>query len=65
MYDLRGRKLLITGGGRGLGAAIAQDFAKEGCDLAITYLEDAQTAKETSEKLQMMYGVNVIIIQGV
>ena len=65
MYDLKGRGLLVTGGGRGLGAAIARDFAMEGCNLAITYLEDGQAARETSEKLQKMCGVNVLVIQGV
>jgi NAD(P)-dependent dehydrogenase (short-subunit alcohol dehydrogenase family) len=33
--DLQGRVALITGGGRGLGHAIATEFARQGCKLAI------------------------------
>jgi NAD(P)-dependent dehydrogenase (short-subunit alcohol dehydrogenase family) len=43
---LTGRKALITGGDSGIGAAVAIAFAREGADVAISYLpeeeEDAQ-----------------------
>ena len=37
MQDLSGRVALVTGGSRGIGAAIAQGLAERGCDVAITY----------------------------
>lgn len=36
MENLKGRKAIITGGGKGLGKATAMAFAKEGIDVAIT-----------------------------
>src|SRR5919109_1820414 len=35
MVDLRGKVVLITGGSRGLGLAMAEEFAQEGAKLVI------------------------------
>ena len=37
MTDLTGKRALVTGGSRGIGAAIAQILAERGADVAITY----------------------------
>lgn len=39
---LKGRKALITGGDSGLGAAVAIAYAREGADVAISYLPEEQ-----------------------
>lgn len=39
---LDGRKALITGGDSGIGGAVALAFAREGADVAISYLPDEQ-----------------------
>lgn len=45
---LHGRRALITGGDSGIGRATAVAFAKEGADVAITYLEEDDDARHTA-----------------
>jgi 3-oxoacyl-[acyl-carrier protein] reductase len=42
---LRDKKALVTGGSRGIGAAIVRALAAEGCDVAFTHLGDGQEAE--------------------
>ena len=58
MTDLKNRKAIITGGGRGLGKATAIAFAKEGIDVAITGRNE-DVLKETVSELKAL-GVNAI-----
>lgn len=44
---LAGRVALISGGDSGIGRAVAIGFAKEGADVAITYLNEHEDARET------------------
>jgi len=45
---LEGRRALITGGDSGIGRAVAVAFAKEGADVAITYLSEDADARRTA-----------------
>lgn len=51
---LAGRKALVTGGSRGIGRAIALEFAKEGADVAVTYLSQQTEAEETVARVEEM-----------
>ncbi len=44
---LEGKIALISGGDSGIGRAVAVGFAKEGADIAITYLDEHEDAQET------------------
>lgn len=47
MFDLSGKIALVTGGGRGIGAATAKMLAKAGAHVVITYRSNADAAKAT------------------
>lgn len=49
---LAGKAALITGGDSGIGRAIAILFAKEGADVALTYLNEHRDAKETQKLVE-------------
>ncbi len=58
MTKLKGQNAIITGGGRGLGKAMAIAFAKQGINVAITG-RNIQALEETVKELQS-YGVTAI-----
>lgn len=46
MIDLSGKRALVTGGSRGIGAAIALVLAENGADVAFTYQRSAESAEQ-------------------
>lgn len=52
MEDFNGKKVLITGGSRGIGKATAQAFAARGASIAINFRSDSQAAGATIESLE-------------
>lgn len=53
---LEGKVALITGGDSGIGKATALLFAKEGAQVAITYLNETEDAQTTQNEIQEMGG---------
>lgn len=52
MDSLKGKKALVTGGGSGIGRAVAKELARWGAEVAIHYHTSRQPAEELALKLQ-------------
>ncbi|MCW3840313.1 SDR family oxidoreductase [Micromonospora yasonensis] len=52
MTTLDGKVALVTGGGRGIGAAIALRLAAEGADVALTYETNAERAAVVGKQIE-------------
>jgi NAD(P)-dependent dehydrogenase (short-subunit alcohol dehydrogenase family) len=51
-HDLAGKAALVTGGSRGIGAAVARALAAAGADVAITYLNSRQAAEHVAAEIR-------------
>ena len=59
MKILQGKVALVTGGSRGIGAAIVRRFAETGCNVAFTYLSSEEKANALAIELSNAHGVVV------
>ena len=53
VFDVSGQKVLITGGGRGIGKGIALAFAEAGADVAVSALTNTGV-NQTAEEIRAM-----------
>src|ERR1035437_6093940 len=62
MRDLRDRVALVTGGSRGIGAAVAIALAGAGADVAVNFRERADTANAVCGEIKKI-GKKAIAVQ--
>lgn len=60
---LNGKSAIITGGVRGIGKAIAEEFCKNGANVLLCYRSNDEAAEKTAEELKN-YGTKVELLKG-
>ena len=54
---LKGKTAIVTGGSRGIGAAIARKFAEQGANIAVIYAGNQEAAEAVCENCKQEFGV--------
>ncbi|MGV8146514.1 MAG: 3-oxoacyl-[acyl-carrier-protein] reductase [Alkaliphilus sp.] len=62
MLELRGKNVLVTGGSRGIGRAVALSLAKEGANIVVNYARSEAEAQEVVEEIEEL-GVKAIALK--
>ena len=52
--ELAGKLALVTGGGRGIGRAVALELARQGADVLVNYFRNEDAATETAEAVHAL-----------
>lgn len=60
---MENKVVLVTGASRGIGEAVAREFAKKHYNIVINYLNNREKAEKLKQELQEMYNIKVLTIK--
>ncbi len=60
---MKNKVVLVTGGSRGIGKAIATDFASKGYNVVINYKKEGNEGYKLKEELEKQYNVKILTIK--
>ena len=55
--------VLVTGGSRGIGSAIVREYASNGYDVVVNYVNSESKSNELCKSLESEYGINALAIK--
>lgn len=61
--DLSGKVALVTGSAKGLGKSLIEEFAKNNCNVVITYNKSLERAEELKKYIEEKYKVTTLCIK--
>ena len=62
MEDFVGKTTLVTGASRGIGKAIALEFARRGSNIAFNYLRNHKAAADSKKEIEAL-GVKCVAVR--
>lgn len=62
MFELTGKKALVTGSSRGIGRELAITFAKQGADVVVNYMNNRAAAEIVTQEIKKL-GCNALCIK--
>ena len=63
LFSIMGKVALVTGGAKGIGAAICKELASQGMDVVINYLTSEKEANALANELSSQYAAKVLTIK--